>query len=44
MNNLYFYYINIKFKNKNYCLLDIHTFNFNHYCICDYSLFDDNQK
>ena len=34
----------IKYKNLKYSLVDIDTNNFNQYCICDYSLFDDNKK
>ena len=34
----------IKYKNLKYSLVDIDTSNFNQYCICDYSLFDDNKK
>ncbi len=34
----------IKYKNRNYYLVEIDTSKFNQYCICDYSLFDDNQK
>ena len=34
----------IKYKNRNYDLIEIDTSKFNQYCICDYSLFDDNQK
>ena len=34
----------IKYKNLKYSLVDLDTNNFNQYCICDYSLFDDNKK
>ena len=34
----------IIFKNKKYYLVDIDTSKFNQYCICDYSIFDDNHK
>ena len=41
---LYPYPKYIKFKNMIYPLVDIDTSKFNQYCLCDYSLFDDNQK
>jgi hypothetical protein len=34
----------IQYKNKKYYLIDIDTSNFNQYCICDYSIFDDSLK
>ncbi len=34
----------IQYKNKKYNLIDIDTSNFNQYCICDYSIFDDSLK
>ena len=41
---LYPYPKYINYKNKKYFLVDIDTSRFNQFCVCDYSLFDDNQK